>query len=98
MSHPPAYSQNCINNCEMISGLNRSIFKKLRELIDKIEDIDNGIDDIHSSYIRQLMKPFNKTYLYDGFLQDYEYVLSKLSINYTFNNNDALRSINEALE
>lgn len=82
----------------MISGLNRSIFKKLRELIDKIEDIDNGIDDIHSSYIRQLMKPFNKTYLYDGFLEDYEYVLSKLSINYTFNNNDALRSINEALE
>jgi hypothetical protein len=79
--------------------INKAVFKKLRALVDSIEDIEiNGIEDIHQSYVRQIIKPFNKKYLYKEFIHDYDYVITKLSQKYTLYNNYALRSINEALE
>ena len=91
---PPPYS-----NSDNYNEISRIIFEKLRQLVDSIEDIENnGLQDIHSSYIRQLVKPLNKNFLHKNFSKDYEYVISKLSAKYTSNNNCALRSINEELE
>ena len=44
------------------------------------------------------MKGFDKTNLYLGFEDDYEYILIKLSSPVTEQNNYALRSINEAIQ
>ena len=90
-THPPPPYSNDDNYCE----ISRIIFQKLRQLFDSIEDIENnGIQDIHSAYIRQLVKPLNKNFLHKDFTKDYEYVISKLSAKCSSNNNCALRSIN----
>ena len=91
---PPPYS-----NDEPQYGINKVILKNLKKLIDSIQDIEEyGINDIHSRYIRQLVKPLNKKYLYKEFVEEYDYIMEKLSAKYSVNNNDAIRSINEQLE
>ena len=68
-------------------------------VIDKISDIETkGISGDHEMYIRQIMKGFDKNYLYKDFDKDYKYILNKLSCTITQDNNGALRSIQEALD
>jgi len=96
---PPTYEDSNLDNSKIISEVNKKTFKKLREILDRIDDIDkNGVSDAHNNYIRQIMKAFDNRYLYEGFSDDYEYVLEKLSLKITTNNNFSLRSICEALE
>ena len=93
----PLY-QNLEDNVKIILENNKNIFAQLRIVLDNIEDIDTkGVESIHDNYIRQLMKAFNNDYLYQGFDVDYKYVLTKLSLTITCDNNFALRSINEAV-
>ena len=57
-SVPPPY----VNNNKIIMDLNKTVFQKLRTLVDSIKDIEiNGIEDIHQSYVRQIIKPLIRT-------------------------------------
>ena len=94
---PPKYL-NLEDNIKIILENNKNIFAQLIIVLDSIENIEtDGVSSIHDSYIRQLMKAFNNDYLYKGFDEDYKYVLNKLSLTITCDNNYALRSINEAV-
>ena len=96
---PPTYDESLMNNSIIISDVNKIIFKTLREVLDKIEDIEeNGISYEHNNYIRQIMKGFDRNHLYEEFPEDYNYILNKLSQCISEYNNYGLRSIHEALE
>ena len=98
MSAPPTY-ENATNNFQNRQSINKQIFQTIIQKLNEIENIEEtGIDEIHSSFIRQIVKAFDKDYLYDGFDKDYTVVLRKLSSRITQNNNFALRNINEVLE
>ena len=98
MSAPPTY-ENATHNFQNRQSINKQIFQTIIQKLNEIENIEEtGIDEIHSSFIRQIVKAFDKDYLYDGFDKDYTVVLRKLSSRITQNNNFALRNINEVLE
>lgn len=93
----PEYENTTLTNEH--EQLNKVTIQLLRDKLDSIEDLDKyGIDDNHQVFIRQIMKSFNKKFIYEGFHNDYKYIVSKLSTNITVNNNHALRSVCEALE
>lgn len=98
MSAPPTY-QASNNSPQIFGAINKKIFENLKSVIDRIDDIEeNGISYEHNTYIRQIMKAFDRNYVYEGIVEDYNYVLQKLTTKITDYNNYALRSINEALE
>ena len=98
MSAPPTY-QASNNSPQIFEAINKKIFENLKSVLDRIDNIEeNGISYEHNIYIRQIMKAFDRNYVYDGFVEDYNYVLQKLTAKITDYNNYALRSINEALE
>jgi hypothetical protein len=98
MSAPPTYEKATFN-FQNRQSINKQIFQTIIEKLNEIENIEeSGIDEIHSSFIRQIVKAFDKDYLYDGFDKDYTVVLRKLSSRITQNNNFALRNINEIFE
>ena len=98
MSAPPTY-ENATHNFQNRQSINKQIFQTIIEKLNEIENIEEtGIDELLSNFIRQIVKAFDKDYLYDGFDKDYAVVLRKLSSRITQNNNFALRNINEILE
>lgn len=98
-SRPPTYEESLENNIEMLYKKNRIIFSKIRSVLDSSNDIEgSGITELEERYIQQLMKAFDKNYLYKNFDVDYEYIITKLSLVITTTNNYALREINESLQ
>ena len=101
MNTPPSYNETLENHdydSERYS-MNKYIYKQLRDLLDSIDEIEEtGVSHDHQYYIQQLMKGFDKNYIYKNFNLDYEYVIKKLSLKICSENNYALRSINEALQ
>ena len=90
MSAPPTYEKATFN-FQNRQSINKQIFQTIIEKLNEIENIEeNGIDDLHSSFIRQIVKAFDKIIymmdlikitqlLYPNFLQE----LPKITISHS---------------
>ena len=83
---------------EIYEKVNEKIFKNLKSVLDRNQDIeDNGVTEDVVRYIRQIMKAFDKRYFHKSFVQDFEYVINKLTITLTQNNIYAIGHITDYL-
>ena len=85
---------------EYYSGIyeqvNDKIFKNLKSVLDRTEDIQkNGVTEDVVRYVRQIMKAFDKRYFHKSFIQDFEYVINKLTLTLTQNNIYAIGHITD---
>lgn len=83
---------------EIYEKVNYKIFKNLKLVLDRIEDIEqNGVTEDVVRYMRQIMKAFDKKYFHKSFVQDFEYVINKLTQTITQNNIYAIGYITDRL-